>query len=187
MKKFLSIISILSLASILAACSTNPASGDMKMNTTNQTITDHSGMTHSMTISSDKDFINQMVPHHQEAIETSEIIIAKTSNPELKKFAENVIKAQNLEVNQMNQWSVDWFGSSVEKVMYMAMMPDLTKLEGDALDRAYIAGMIGHHEGAIKMAQEILPITTRPELKTLAENIINSQTEEVKTLNSWLK
>jgi uncharacterized protein (DUF305 family) len=42
-----------------------------------------------------------MIPHHQGAIDMSEELIKKTKDPELKAFAEKIIKDQKAEIKQM--------------------------------------------------------------------------------------
>jgi uncharacterized protein (DUF305 family) len=42
----------------------------------------------------------------------------------------------------------------------------------------FLTAMIEHHEGAIQMTQ-MIQNSSNTEVKTLAENIINSQTKEV--------
>jgi uncharacterized protein (DUF305 family) len=49
----------------------------------------------------DIDFLKGMIPHHQGAIDMSEELIKKTKDPELKAFAEKIIKDQKAEIKQM--------------------------------------------------------------------------------------
>jgi len=135
---------------------------------------------------SDQEFIEQMIPHHQEAIDTSKIIINRSENTELKAFANNIIKVQTAEIEMMDLWSNEWFGQSTKKVPYQAMMSDLLSLEGENLDNTYIEGMIKHHQGAIQMAEKIQTSTTRLELKNLAKEIVKTQSEEIQLLQNWL-
>ena len=58
---------------------------------------------------------------------------------------------------------------------------------GNALDLAFIEGMIEHHKGAVAMAEMVVNETKRPELKAMAEAIIETQTEEITTMEEWLK
>lgn len=141
----------------------------------------------SSLVTNDKSFIENMIPHHIEAINTSKIIIQSTKDTELKAFAEKVIIDQTSEVNTMKTLYKGLAGSDyTDNSTYMAMMADMNgKMDSD-LDKAYIKGMIGHHEGAISMAKKILPISISTEIKTLAKNIINSQTNEIGALNVWL-
>ena len=52
----------------------------------------------------DIDFLKGMIPHHQGAIDMSEELIKKTKDPELKAFAEKIIKDQKAEINMMQDW-----------------------------------------------------------------------------------
>jgi uncharacterized protein (DUF305 family) len=146
------------------------------------------GANHMAKITGDKDFIENMIPHHQEAITSSQSLLGKTQNPELKLFLQNVIEAQTKEVNQMKTWYKDWFGVDYQdKQNYMAMMPDFNKFSGVEADKAYIKGMIEHHKAAVDMAKQIQAITKRPELLKLASDIIANQSSEIVTLEKWLQ
>ena len=52
----------------------------------------------------DVDFLKGMIPHHQGAIDVSEELIKKTKDPELKAFAEKIIKDQKAEIKMMQDW-----------------------------------------------------------------------------------
>jgi uncharacterized protein (DUF305 family) len=72
-----------------------------------------SGMNHSMSMDlgpADADyelrFLDAMIPHHQGAVEMAQEVLAKSQRPEMKKLAEDIIAAQNREIEQMKQ-SVD--------------------------------------------------------------------------------
>jgi len=56
----------------------------------------------------DVEFIRQMIPHHQGAIEMAKHIGSNDSYAELKKLADDIIKAQETEVRQMNEWLSIW-------------------------------------------------------------------------------
>lgn len=144
-------------------------------------------MLHNIEITDEKVFIQEMIPHHQEAIDTSIIVLAQTQDPELKKFTQDVIDAQSKEVTQMKGWLKSWFNEEyVTNSKYMPMMGDLNKFEGKSLDKMYVEGMIRHHQGAIDMAQKVLTLNPRPEVKKMADDIISVQQTEVNTLQQWL-
>jgi uncharacterized protein (DUF305 family) len=58
-------------------------------------------------------------------------------------------------------------------------MGKLMRLKGRAFEKEFLRMMIPHHAGAIPMAQEALDTTARPQLRTLAHNIIDSQAKEI--------
>lgn len=67
------------------------------------------------------------------------------------------------------------------------MMAGLEGKTGDALDLAFLDGMIIHHEGAVEMAQALLKGTKRPELIKLGNDIITAQTGEIQMMKEWRK
>jgi uncharacterized protein (DUF305 family) len=53
----------------------------------------------------EKAFLVDMVPHHQGAVDMAKLLLEdKTIRPELVKFANDIITAQESEIKQMNEW-----------------------------------------------------------------------------------
>jgi uncharacterized protein (DUF305 family) len=59
--------------------------------------------------------------------------------------------------------------------------------QAGTLDKHFIEQMIPHHDGAIAMANLALLKATHPEIKTLAEEIIEGQTKEIGDMRSWYR
>ena len=138
------------------------------------------------TINSEEEFIVNMIPHHQEAVDTAKLILEKSTNIELKKLAQNIVDAQTREIAMM-QWRLQSrYPNSDVKANYENMMPDLVNLSGKELDRAFLDGMIMHHMWAIHMAQSVLQINHKAETATLAENIISSQNKEIREMQTMI-
>lgn len=84
--------------------------GSMMMNTGNSmmdmTMTDMVGMMKGKTGKAlEKEFITGMIPHHQGAVDMAKLLLQdKNVNPEIRTFAENIIKAQESEIKMMNEW-----------------------------------------------------------------------------------
>jgi uncharacterized protein (DUF305 family) len=57
----------------------------------------------------DKAFIDNMIPHHQSAIEMAQVARDETDNPKLKELATGIISAQKREISQMKQWHTQWY------------------------------------------------------------------------------
>jgi uncharacterized protein (DUF305 family) len=57
----------------------------------------------------DKAFIDAMIPHHQSAIEMSRVALEKSENPQIRELAENILSAQQQEIEQMTHWRQQWY------------------------------------------------------------------------------
>lgn len=57
----------------------------------------------------DKTFIEQMIPHHQLAIMMAQMLRSGTERPEMLELAENIIKSQSDEIEQMQEWYQEWY------------------------------------------------------------------------------
>ncbi len=67
------------------------------------------------------------------------------------------------------------------------MMAGLEGKTGDEFDKAFLAEMIVHHEGAVDMAEAALKNAKHSEIKTMANAIISAQTAEIAQMKEWLK
>jgi uncharacterized protein (DUF305 family) len=107
---------------------------------------DHSQMDHGSMVSGEESFLKLMIPHHQEAIDTSKIVLAKTQSPELKTLLENIISAQETEVQIMKKTVENLYKNDTE-FQYMPMMnPNLANLSSLEAEKSYLEGMIIHHK-----------------------------------------
>jgi uncharacterized protein (DUF305 family) len=64
----------------------------------------HEGMAIEFTGNADVDFVRGMIPHHQGAVDMARIVLEHGSDPEVRKFAEGVIAAQEAEIKWMQDW-----------------------------------------------------------------------------------
>jgi uncharacterized protein (DUF305 family) len=146
------------------------------------------GMDHGAMVNSDADFIMEMIPHHQEAIDTSEYMLSRTEDEEFRKFLQGIIDAQKREVAMMQQWHQQWFNEPYQDDgRYKKMMPDLEKISDyDQVRQQYLMGMIMHHMGAVQMAAKIKTITQRTEVKDFADDIIRVQNQEIEQMREWM-
>ena len=71
--------------------------------------------------------------------------------------------------------------------MMMHMNDNLKGKTGDELDKAFLADMIVHHQGAVDMAKLLEAGTQRPELKKFAQDIITAQSGEIQQMKAWQK
>lgn len=151
----------------------------------------------------DRHFIEQMIPHHEDAIIMAESALEKAKRSEIKKLAEDIKRTQSEEIEKMKGWYKDWFGTDVPQTniqtgmgmmatrMHGGMMGDDTDIEkiknASDFDKAFIEEMIPHHQMAVMMAQMLGRGTSREEMKDLAQDIIDAQTKEINDMRSWYK
>jgi uncharacterized protein (DUF305 family) len=57
----------------------------------------------------DEAFIDAMIPHHQSAIEMAQVALENSDNPKIKDLAQNIISAQQREIEQMREWRQQWY------------------------------------------------------------------------------
>ena len=147
-----------------------------------------SGMTMNMgsLVTSEASFIANMIPHHEEAVTTANIILQKSQNAQLKILAQGIVQDQTAEITEMNGRLSKRYSNVRIATNYTPMMRDLTQLTGDVLDRTFMEDMIKHHQGAIDMAQKVLTLSPRPEVAQLANNIITSQTQQITDFQDML-
>ena len=148
------------------------------------------GMDHSMMmVKSEREFLEGMIPHHQEAVDTAKEVIARGgSTPEIKKLAEDIIVAQEKEIAMMKEWYQRWYGETyvADPKDYKPMMRDLSTLSGAALDRVFLQDMVMHHMGAIMMAQSVQPHIEHQEMTDLTKAIVETQTAEIELMRRIL-
>lgn len=77
--------------------------------------------------------------------------------------------------------------SLIDSIPKSSIEKNLDEYTGDEFDRYYIANMLAHHQGAVDMANYALTNAKHQELKTLAQEIISSQTKEIDSMESWQK
>jgi len=149
-------------------------------------------------------FIDGMTPHHQGALVMAKEALQKSKRPEIRKLAEAIIKAQDKEIAQMQQWRKSWYPKasstpmawnskmghmmSMSKEQKQGMMMNMDLGAADSsFDLRFINAMLPHHEGALEMAKEAQNKSKRPEIKKLAQEILTSQQAEIDQMKQWRK
>lgn len=148
------------------------------------------GMDHSMMmVKSEREFLEGMLPHHQEAVDTAKEVIARGgSTPGIKKLAENIVVAQEKEIAMMKDWYQSWYGEVyvADPKDYEPMMRDLSALSGSALDKVFLEDMVMHHMGAVMMAQSVQPYIKHKEMTELTKAIMETQTAEIQLMRGMI-
>ena len=132
-------------------------------------------------------FLQGMYPHHAQAVEMTDMVPGRTTNPDVLALAVQIEAAQQPEIDQMTAMLKGWGApvSAGDHAMPMEGMVSegdlkaLSGMQGPAFDAAWVKAMIGHHEGAVSMAEDVLTTTQDPAVKKLAQAIITGQRKEI--------
>ena len=123
----------------------------------------------------DARFMQMMIPHHQQATEMTQLVDGRTSNPDIVKIAGRIDAGQGDEIAFMRDWlssrglpatmqhtAANMGGMThAEHMAAMGMatpeqMKRLASLQGTAFDALFLELMIRHHQGAIRMVDDLL-------------------------------
>lgn len=137
-------------------------------------------------------FAQSMIPHHQQAIEMSNMALKNGASPEIQKLAKGIILAQQKEMSQLKYWLTATKSSmTMEHDMGMSGMlsksdlATLKKLKGGKFNTAFLKAMIAHHEGALEMLS-LLDGTKNSEAKKIAGDIRTGQSAEITGMKKLL-
>ena len=191
MKKTLSLMAV-ALVAVLAACGSNSSdtAGGSDATTASTTATNTFN-------NADVMFAQMMIPHHEQAIEMSDMALDPTmgASEEILDLATQIKDAQDPEITQMKNLLMAWtepdaadsgmdHSSMMSGMMSSDEMAELGKKMGKDFDVAWAEAMIAHHEGAIEMANTVLDDGTNADIRALAQAVIKGQQAEIETLRS---
>ncbi len=143
-----------------------------------------------------------MIPHHQQAIDMSDLVLTKDGiDPKVADLATRITAAQSAEVTQLSGWLAGWGENPSPTAMGgmdgmnhdtgdgMMSQADLDALRDAPADQAaerYLTGMVKHHEGAVAMARDELDAGQNPDATKLAQTIVATQQAEITEMNKLL-
>ncbi|MGW4206260.1 DUF305 domain-containing protein [Streptomyces sp. NPDC004726] len=150
-------------------------------------------------------FAQMMIPHHEQALEMSELAEGRAQDPEIKKLAEQIAKAQDPEIQKMKSWLKAWgkpesadsmpgmdHGSDssddagMSGMMSEKDMAELKAAKGTDFDKQFARLMVEHHKGAIAMAEDERKNGRNATAKQLADDVVENQQTEVDQFNEIL-
>lgn len=146
-------------------------------------------------------FVEMMIPHHEQAIEMSDLLLAKEGvDAEVIDLANAIRAAQGPEIDLMESWLDAWGLPSMSGREGMdgmdhrgmdGMMSDddmdaLAAAEGTEAERLFLEQMIEHHEGAIEMVEDLLDDGENADVRALGDRIIVTQQAEIELMRELL-
>lgn len=138
-------------------------------------------------------FLQMMIPHHQQAIDISNLAMKNSTNQELLDLAEIIARDQAAEITQMKAWLKDAgatedMGHSMDGMGGMLTGEELTALsaaKGSSFDRLWLKGMTEHHDGAIHMVQ-MIEDAENAEVKAFGTKVIADQSAQIAQMKKML-
>ena len=148
-------------------------------------------------------FMQDMIPHHHQAIEMAELVADRTNQQTLIEIAGRINASQHDEIEFMQSWlaergedvpnPTDQHGMhTTHKMAGMAtaqQMAELAAASGTEFDEQFLRLMITHHQGAVTMVEELLEqpgSAYDPVLFEFTSDVSNDQTAEIERMNVLL-
>ena len=140
-------------------------------------------------------FLQMMIPHHQQAVDISELALTKSSDPELLALAQNIKDGQAGEIITMKAWlsgagaDADMghsMGDSMGGMLGESELAALKAASGKSFDLLWLAGMTGHHDGALHMTTMIEDARNK-DIKKFGEAIVTLQSAQIKQMAAMIK
>ncbi len=167
------------------------------------------GMDHMM-MDQDQMFIDMMIPHHQSIIALAEAAMPRLTDERLREIAAAVIDTQGAEIEELRGYRASFYGdanpmpmdNAMMTAMHEMMMPgmpdamDAMRFQMDAMaqvstfcaaenaDLAFIDQVIPHHRMAIEASQATMGRAVHPEIRDVAQRVIDAQEREIKELTA---
>jgi uncharacterized protein (DUF305 family) len=155
-------------------------------------------------------FMQGMIHHHAQALDMTELIDARTGDPDMRKLGLRIHVSQTDEIKMMQRWLQargqdapdprahrDMAG--MEGMDHMVMMPGmltpdemqrLASALGREFDRLFLQGMIKHHNGALIMVKDLFATPgagQQSEIFAFASDVEADQKMEIDRMADMLK
>jgi len=148
-------------------------------------------------------FMQDMIPHHHQALQMAELVDDRTNNPDLVDVAGRIDASQQDEIDFMQQWLGDrnervpepddhdamMTGHHMAGMATPEQMTGLAAAEGAEFDRLFLELMITHHRGAVTMVEDLhnsAGAAYDPVLFEFTNDVSNDQTAEVERMTALL-
>jgi uncharacterized protein (DUF305 family) len=144
----------------------------------------------------DVQFVQQMLPHHAQAIQLAGLVTGRTRRPELVRLAASITSSEAAELQTMRGLLRRWQqpvppadpGRGGDSALGMASEGQvrwLASLRGRPFDLGFATMMQAHHVGGIELAQAVVGQGRSSEVRMLAYQIQTSEQHELDELGRW--
>ena len=195
--KTLSVAAALAASLGLAGCAAGPGtSGGSGMHSNSGPMSSMMPDANAEHNQADIMFAQMMIPHHAQAVEMSDIVLARPDLPaDVTSLATRIKDAQAPEIETMTGWLKSWnvpammsdhSGHGMSGMVDAAGIDKLKAAQGTEAARLFMEQMTGHHEGAIEMARQEIGGGKYPEAIQLARDIVTAQESEIAEMKKLL-
>ena len=179
-------LAALATAAAMGSCAGSPSSNEHAGHTGQDTqSTEHN--------EADVAFAQNMIPHHQQAVDMSAMVPSRTANPDVIVIANHIGSDQQSEIDMLKELLARWGeptgadhaghdghgAMGVDGMVDAATMERLQYLRGSEFDALWLGSMIKHHQGAVTMARHEVAHGQNPEAVKMAKIIVDWQQLEI--------
>lgn len=149
-------------------------------------------------------FARDMMTHHAQAVDMATVLRDRTADTEMRQLALDIMLTQQAQIGQMQGWLNVWGYpiASIEPAMAWMEMPttdpmpgmatleqlmQLRNLSGIEADALFLKLMIIHHRGGVAMGKAALAQAKKPEVRALAQSIVDAQMSEIAFMQALLE
>jgi uncharacterized protein (DUF305 family) len=195
MTRLLAVLAVVAAALFLSSCSGAKTDGQSDHPKSEQPVITGQPAGYN---ADDVAFANNMIPHHQQAVDLSALVPERSTNADLIALAQQISAAQQPEIDVMKVLLVQWnenpdtnsghagHGNTMQGMVDAATMTKLQSLRGAEFDTMWLDSMISHHQGAIEMAKAEIANGDNVDAKALAKNIVTTQEAEIGQMKQML-
>ncbi len=147
----------------------------------------------------DVEFMQGMIAHHAQAIHMSRMAEGHHANPRVLKLATKIDQSQVPEIRIMQEWlrrydqvapdTSSWRTMTMPGMLTTEQLTTLEASTGAAFDRAFLAMMIQHHDGALRMVKELFAAPgagQEVDVSVFANDVVTAQTAEIGIMRRML-
>ena len=139
-------------------------------------------------------FAQTMIPHHEQAVEMSDLMLKKTGiQASVTDLATRIKAAQAPEIETMKGWLKSWnesatmgAGHGMDGMMGAADLKALDAAQRTEAARLYLKQMIAHHQGAVMMAKKESSAGKNADAVQLSKDIVTAQEAEIQEMQKLL-
>ncbi|MFT4953655.1 MAG: hypothetical protein ACI8U3_000017 [Brevundimonas sp.] len=159
----------------------------------------HEAMRAATGANAGESWARKMIPHHQGALDMSQIVLRDTRDADIRRMAQKTIDMQTGDIAELRRWLETNVGAAdgaaapdgggeppfapAEAKMIDAMMA----ATGANTDQMWASKMIAHHQGALDMSQVVLRESQDAGIRRMAQKTIEMQTADIGELRAWLE